>query len=86
VLSRSKASNEFRGDLTARQPGEKRHTIRRRFFAVWAEEAPQAYKDVDEVVETVQGAALPGKEPACALYVIKAENQFQSSRLRSGGR
>jgi tRNA-splicing ligase RtcB len=47
-------------------------TIRAGSLPGLAEEAPQAYKDVDEVVETVEGAGIAGKVARLRpLVVIK---------------
>jgi tRNA-splicing ligase RtcB len=60
-LSRSQATKQFRGEeIIARL--ERRHiSIRTRSCRGVAEEAPDAYKDVSEVVEATQGAGLARK-------------------------
>lgn len=61
VLSRSQAKKEVRGD-ELRQSLEKRGIrVRAGSLPGLAEEAPQAYKDVDEVVQTVSGAGIARK-------------------------
>ncbi len=61
VMSRSKAKKMVRGtDLRERLEGEGIH-IRARSMAGLAEEAPQAYKDVDAVVNTVCAAGIARK-------------------------
>jgi len=72
VLSRSKAKHDFRGDQLRDSLEKKGITIRAGSLPGLAEEAPQAYKDVDEVVETVQGAGIAKKVARLRpLVVIK---------------
>jgi tRNA-splicing ligase RtcB len=58
VLSRSRAIESFRSNDIIRELGMKGIHIRAASPKVVAEEAPQAYKDVDSVVEVVCGAGL----------------------------
>lgn len=61
VMSRSKAKREVRGDqLRAKLEAEGIH-VRAGSLPGLAEEAPEAYKDVDQVVETVCGAGIARK-------------------------
>jgi tRNA-splicing ligase RtcB len=61
VMSRSKARKEVRGDELRRQLEARGIQIRAGSLPGLAEEAPQAYKDVDRVVETVTVAGLARK-------------------------
>ncbi len=61
VMSRSKAKKEVRGESLRRDLEKKGIHIRAGSMAGLAEEAPIAYKDVDEVVETVSGAGIARK-------------------------
>ena len=72
VMSRSQAKRQIRGDqLRTRLEAEGIH-IRAGSLPGLAEEAPQAYKDVDEVVETVCGAGIARKVARLRpLIVIK---------------
>jgi len=58
TMSRSKAKQSVRGDELRRTLEAEGIHIRAGSLAGLAEEAPQAYKDVDEVVETVAGAGI----------------------------
>lgn len=61
VMSRKKAKKTIRGDrLIGELEGEGIH-VRARSMPGLAEEAPQAYKDVDAVVNTVIGAGIANK-------------------------
>lgn len=61
VMSRARAKKEVRGErLRQELEGEGIH-IRAGSMAGLAEEAPQAYKDVEAVVETVRGAGIARK-------------------------
>jgi tRNA-splicing ligase RtcB len=61
VLSRSQARKEVRGEkLRDRLEGQGIH-VRAGSLPGLAEEAPEAYKDVDQVVETVCGAGIARK-------------------------
>ena len=72
VLSRSKAKHEFRGDILKEQLTKKGIEIRAGFLPGLAEEAPNAYKDVDLVVEAVCGAGITKKVARLKpLIVIK---------------
>jgi tRNA-splicing ligase RtcB len=61
VLSRNQAKRSIRGDQLRDQLGQRGILIRAGSLPGLAEEAPQAYKDVDEVVEVVAGAGLARK-------------------------
>ena len=61
TMSRSKAKKEVRGDELRRQLEERGIHIRAGSMPGLAEEAPQAYKDVDAVVETVSAAGIARK-------------------------
>ncbi|MFH2102047.1 MAG: RtcB family protein [Chloroflexota bacterium] len=72
VMSRSKAKHEIRGDALRIDLEKQGIKIRAGSMAGLAEEAPQAYKDVDAVVETVIGAGLARKVARLRpLVVIK---------------
>ena len=72
VLSRSKAKKQVRGKELLMRLERKGIVVRAGSISGLAEEAPEAYKDVDAVVETVIGAGIAHKvvrlEP---LLVIK---------------
>jgi tRNA-splicing ligase RtcB len=61
TMSRSKAKKEVRGDELRRQLQKQGIEIRAGSLPGLAEEAPQAYKDVDMVVETVVTAGIARK-------------------------
>jgi tRNA-splicing ligase RtcB (3'-phosphate/5'-hydroxy nucleic acid ligase) len=61
VMSRSKAKKEVRGESLRQELEGKGIHIRAGSMPGLAEEAPAAYKDVDEVVETVSGAGIARK-------------------------
>lgn len=61
VMSRSKAKRQVQGDDLKRELQREGIQIRAGSLAGLAEEAPQAYKDVDQVVETVSGAGIARK-------------------------
>ncbi|HEY5904037.1 MAG TPA: RtcB family protein [Anaerolineales bacterium] len=61
VMSRSRAKREVRGDDLRRQLHQQGVEVRAGSLAGLAEEAPQAYKDVDMVVETVSRAGIARK-------------------------
>jgi tRNA-splicing ligase RtcB (3'-phosphate/5'-hydroxy nucleic acid ligase) len=61
VLSRSQAKREVRGDQLRQELEAGGIAIRAGSLPGLAEEAPSAYKDVDEVVETVTGAGIARK-------------------------
>jgi tRNA-splicing ligase RtcB len=61
VMSRSKAKHEIRGDELRRELEQGGIRVRAGSMPGLAEEAPQAYKDVDEVVETVCAADIARK-------------------------
>ena len=72
VLSRSKAKREIRGDNLRNQLIARGIEIRAGSLPGLAEEAPSAYKDVDEVIETVCGAGIAKKVARLTpLAVIK---------------
>lgn len=72
VMSRKKASKLIRGDALQRDLEKQGIIVKSRSMRGLAEEAPQAYKDVDEVVRTISGANI-GKKVARLkpLVVIK---------------
>ncbi|GAP15128.1 uncharacterized conserved protein [Longilinea arvoryzae] len=61
VMSRSKAKRDVRGDRLRDELEQQGIHIQAGSLAGLAEEAPQAYKDVDDVVETVSGAGIARK-------------------------
>jgi tRNA-splicing ligase RtcB len=61
IMSRSKAKKQIWGEELRDELQAKGIQIRAGSLAGLAEEAPQAYKDVDEVVETVVGAGIARK-------------------------
>ena len=61
VMSRSQAKKNMRGDVLLKQLKQKGIYIRAGSLSGVAEEAPQAYKDVDLVVESAVGAGLVNK-------------------------
>lgn len=61
VWSRTKAKKEVRGDELRRELEARGIKIRAGSMPGFAEEAPQAYKDVDAVVETVSAAGIARK-------------------------
>jgi len=61
VMSRKKAKRTIRGDQLADELERRGIRIRARSMPGLAEEAPQAYKDVDAVVEAVTGAGIVKK-------------------------
>ncbi len=61
VMSRAKAKKTVRGEVLKSELQAEGITIRAGSLAGLAEEAPQAYKDVDDVVATVCGAGIARK-------------------------
>jgi tRNA-splicing ligase RtcB len=61
VMSRGQAKREVNGDALRRKLEASGVRVRAGSLAGLAEEAPQAYKDVDAVVETVTGAEIARK-------------------------
>jgi len=61
VMSRKKAKKQVRGDMLRVKLENEGIRVRAGSMAGLAEEAPQAYKDVDEVVATVTGAEIARK-------------------------
>ena len=61
VMSRSKAKREVRGDVLRKELEESGIRVRAGSMPGLAEEAPQAYKDVDLVVDTVSRAGIAKK-------------------------
>jgi tRNA-splicing ligase RtcB len=61
TMSRSKAKKTIRGDKLREELEQDGINIRAGSMPGLAEEAPQAYKDVDEVVKTVSGAGIARK-------------------------
>ena len=60
-MSRKAAKKSVRGEQLRKELEAGGIHIRAGSLAGLAEEAPQAYKDVDEVVETVSGAKIARK-------------------------
>jgi tRNA-splicing ligase RtcB len=61
VMSRAKAKKEVRGERLRQELESEGVRVRAGSMAGLAEEAPQAYKDVDMVVQTVAGAQIARK-------------------------
>jgi tRNA-splicing ligase RtcB len=61
VMSREKAKKQVRGDKLRQELEAKGIAVRAGSMGGLAEEAPQAYKDVDAVVETVSSAQIARK-------------------------
>ncbi len=61
VMSREKAKKQVRGDKLRQELEADGIAVRAGSMGGLAEEAPQAYKDVDEVVDTVIGAQIARK-------------------------
>ncbi len=61
VMSRSQAKKQIRGEALRQKLEQGGIAVRAGSMAGLAEEAPQAYKDVDEVVQTVSGAGIARK-------------------------
>jgi tRNA-splicing ligase RtcB len=61
VMSRKKAKKKIWGEDLRKELQSSGIHVRAGSMAGLAEEAPQAYKDVDEVVETVSGAGIAKK-------------------------
>jgi len=61
VLSRAKAKRETRGEEVVQELAKKGITVRGVSQAGIAEEAPEAYKDIDRVVNVVSKAGLARK-------------------------
>ncbi|MBU4266339.1 MAG: intein-containing RctB family protein [Candidatus Altiarchaeales archaeon] len=66
TMSRSAATRKFRGEDVKRMLEEKGEVIRATNWKVLAEEVPEAYKDVDEVIRSVE---LSGISKAIARVV-----------------
>jgi tRNA-splicing ligase RtcB len=60
-MSRHQAKHEIRGDQLRRELEARGIKVRAGSLPGLAEEAPKAYKDVDEVVETVISAGIARK-------------------------
>lgn len=58
AMSRKKALSEFKGETIQKELLEKGIHSRATSYSSFAEEAPLAYKDVDEVIESVHGAGI----------------------------
>jgi len=61
VMSRAKAKKQVRGDKLREELESDGIHVRAGSLAGLAEEAPEAYKDVDSVVNTVSGAGIASK-------------------------
>lgn len=70
LMSREKAKKQVRGDRLRRELEADGILIRAGSLAGLAEEAPQAYKDVDAVVETVSGAQIARKVARLVPVVV----------------
>jgi tRNA-splicing ligase RtcB len=70
VYSRSRAKKEVRGDELQRQLRSQGIRVQAGSLSGLAEEAPQAYKDVDDVVETVIGAGIARKTARLRPVVV----------------
>jgi tRNA-splicing ligase RtcB len=72
LMSRAKAKRQVRGEKLRQELEAEGIQIRAGSMAGLAEEAPQAYKDVDQVVKTVAGAGIARKVARLVpLAVIK---------------
>jgi tRNA-splicing ligase RtcB len=72
MMSRARAKHEFRGEDLRRAMQEQGIQVRAGSMSGLAEEASSAYKDVDEVVETVIAAGIARKVARlCPLAVVK---------------
>ena len=72
VLSRNQAKREVKGETLKRDLEKQGIQVRAGSMPGLAEEAPRAYKDVDEVVEAVVGAGIAQKVARLRpLIVIK---------------
>ncbi len=60
-MSRSQAKKEVRGDMLRDRLEAQGIHVRAGSLPGLAEEAPEAYKDVDQVIETVCGAGIARK-------------------------
>ena len=60
-MSRAKAKQDLRGEDLQREMEDRGIQVRAGSMSGFAEEAPSAYKDVDEVVETVVAAGIARK-------------------------
>ena len=61
MMSRTKAKKQFRGELLRHELGDRGIHIQAGSMRGLAEEAPDAYKDVNAVVETVSQAGIARK-------------------------
>jgi tRNA-splicing ligase RtcB len=61
VMSRNQAKRQVQGDRLKQDLQAKGIHVQAGSLAGLAEEAPDAYKDVDQVVETVSGAGIARK-------------------------
>ena len=61
VMSRTKALHTVRGEQLQRELGERGIVIQAKGYKTLAEEAPAAYKDVDEVVDVCHNAGISKK-------------------------
>ncbi|MDD5111985.1 MAG: RtcB family protein [Candidatus Altiarchaeota archaeon] len=58
VMSRTKATHSYRGEDVKRKMESEGKVVRADSMKVLSEEAPQAYKDIDEVIKSVELAGL----------------------------
>ena len=61
VMSRSSASREFRGEEIKKELGKKEIEVKAGSWKSLAEEAPEAYKDIEEVVRVVDELGISKK-------------------------
>mgnify|MGYP001608740540 FL=1 len=61
VMSRSKAIREIKGEETKEKLREKKIEIKSRSFKAIAEESPEVYKDIEEVVNVVHNLGISKK-------------------------
>ena len=74
TMSRHAAMREIRGEEVVRRLKKKGILVKCRSFRGIAEEAPLAYKDIDQVVKVVHNAGLSKKVARLVpLAVIKGE-------------
>jgi tRNA-splicing ligase RtcB len=61
MMSRTQAVRSFRGERIVRELGQRGIYVRGETMRVLAEEAPDAYKDIDEVVEVAHASGISRK-------------------------
>ena len=60
-MSRSRAIREIKGEETKKKLHEKKIEIKSRSFKAIAEESPEVYKDIEEVVNVVHNLGISKK-------------------------